>query len=386
MTDQYIHLGTQDLTAKVWGGFVFSGGVWKIQQGGASSFKTGARFDPAGPDGFSCTFNVAFANDADASTFLAYCAANTHDAGITFYPRTANWYFLVWGITVKQAPIDVDGPMDYVYYQYQVTLFFYSPFTYQATPTLWAVTNGTAPQTKAITNSGHYAGSFESLAITCHRQNSKNVADLYYSVGSSSLYLFSGLCNVDEFWTLQGNDNLLIETYNLAPPTSVYPFLYDATVNVAPTYSASKILIQNCNYAYLKLPGPNQSNLPVKMTADLSLDAGGSAGLAYVEYSADGNVWLTALTQANFVTGYTVYYLPGTEFMTDIFVRFRNASGTNGVYLRIGALRFDVTRKIQSGGVPLHPIGSSTAYVSCNGSWSTYLDIAGSYRSIRHMV
>lgn len=139
----------------------------------------------------------------------------------------------------------------------------------------------------------------------------------------------------------------MIETYNLAPPTSVYPFLYDATVNVAPAYSASKILIQNGNWVYLKLPGPNQSNLPVKMTADLSLAAGGSSGLAYVEYSADGNVWLPALTQANFVTGYTVYYLPGTEFMTDIFVRFRNDSGTNGVYLRIGALRFDVTRKFK---------------------------------------
>jgi hypothetical protein len=39
-------------------------------------------------------------------------------------------------------------------------------------------------------------------------------------------------------------------------------------------------------------------------------------------------------------------------------VRFRNASGTNGVYLRLGALRFDVTRKIQSGGVPPSPYWS----------------------------
>jgi hypothetical protein len=89
---------------------------------------------------------------------------------------------------------------------------------------------------------------------------------------------------------------------------------------------------------------------------------------------------------ADFASGYAVYYLPGSEFMTDIYVRFRNASGTAGVYLRIGALRFDVTRKIQSSGVPLQPVGNSTAYLSCNASYSKSVNIAGTFRSIRHMV
>jgi len=386
MAEQYIYLGTQDLRGKVWGGFSFSGGVWKIVQSGASSFKTGGRFDPTGPDGFSCTFNVAFATDADASTFLAYCAAHTHDAGIAFYPRTTDWYFLVWGIAVKQASIDVDSPTDYNWYQYQVTLFFYSPYTYQASATAWTVTAQNAPQSKAIANLGHYSGSFESLAVTCKRASSQNVHDLTFSNGTTTLTLFAGSCLAEEVWTLLGNDNLLTETFNLAAPSALTPFTYDAVVNVTPTYQTGKILIDDTNWAYFKLAGPNLSNLPLKMTADLSLDGGGATGLAYVEYSADGSVWVQALTQANFVSGLTVYYLPGTEFMTDIYVRFRNASGTAGVYLRIGWLRFDVTRKIQSGGVPLQPIGNSTATLDCNGSYSKSLTIAGSFRSIRHMV
>jgi hypothetical protein len=116
------------------------------------------------------------------------------------------------------------------------------------------------------------------------------------------------------------------------------------------------------------------------------LVAGGLAGLAYIDISPDANVWTNVKTQADFASGYAVYYLPGTEFMTDIYVRFRNASGTNGVYLRLGALRFDVTRKTQSGGVPLQPTGNSTAYLSCNASYSKSVDIAGTFRSIRHMV
>ena len=111
-------------------------------------------------------------------------------------------------------------------------------------------------------------------------------------------------------------------------------------VNVAPAHSSSKILINNGNYAYLRLAGPNLSNLPVMMTADLSLDAGGSAGLAYIDISPDGSVWTYVKTQADFASGYAVYYLPGSEFMTDIYVRFRNASGTNGIYLRIGEWRY----------------------------------------------
>jgi len=210
MTDQYIHLGSLDLAGKVWGGFSFSGGVWKVKTDGASTFKTGGRFDPTGPDGFSCTFMVAFSTEQEASTFVAYCVANTHDAALAFYPRTSSWYFLVWGVALKQMPIDQDSPTDYNWYMYQVTLYFYSPFTYQATPDSWAVTNGTLNLTHAITNSGHYAAGFESLAVTCHRASSQNVHDLVFGNGTTNLTLFSGSCLVDELWTLLGNDNRLI--------------------------------------------------------------------------------------------------------------------------------------------------------------------------------
>jgi hypothetical protein len=376
--NQYIMLGTFDLraTAKHWvwspPGFQMGGATPKIAQTGATSLATGARVDSY--DGSYMTFQVAFTDKDEA---------DAKETDIALFVRNQNWYYSVWGIVLKPITIS-NSPMDYTFYQYEVICYLYSPYTYYTPPHTWRGNNCSLPKDSSlIANLGHYDAPFESLRVTCHwTALGGHVEDLALTVGDQSLTL-ADIALSEEIWELKA-DNSLLETYEDLI-TSITQFNQDTTRTGTPTYSGGEILLNNAAAAYYKLSGPNQAKRPIRMTADLSLDSGGAAGLAYVEISSDGISWATALTQADFETGAVEYVLPDTEYLTDIYVRFRNASGTTGKYLRVKSIKFEVTRWVEDDALPLFPLGHSRAAI-LGGDANSSVDILAKFRSVQHLI
>lgn len=380
----YIKLGSFDLTNAVYGGFQFFGGQWQIKQDGARSLKTGARKDvPVGAYG---KFNVIFKSDAEYSAFMAYIAGKDEDANIPLFVRTNNWYFKVWGVQVTQMPVASENPMDFVLYGYTVTCYFYSPYTYSNNPTLWQPSSpSTLPQTSSsLPNvSGHYPVSVDDLILQCF-YNAAHVKALTVAIGASNTLTITDESLSDETFELLGNDNRLLETYEdiFSSGTKMG---HDSDGDGV--FDTDHMKIDDDGSQIYILHGPLNVRYPVKMTANLALDAGGASGLAYVDISPDGLAWKTVLTQDMFVAGDFVYYLNGSEYIQDVYVRFRCESGTAGKYLKIYHLKFEAERWIPSGYVPIISAGDSQPLViDCDHAASEKISIDCTFRPIRLWV
>lgn len=392
----YTYLGSFDLTDHIYGEMKPSGGGWKVKQDGAVSLSTSARKDT--PEGFSYNFSVVFGGptaEDDASEFLAYCRPFDPDdpdfdedigADTALYLRTSDWFYRVWGVVVKPTAIG-KSPLDYTQYVYDVTCYLYSPYSYARRPATWAQASITSlPVTKTVSNrNGHIASAFENLAITC-TYNSDHVHNLIHSmtVGgiTTSLTLATEALS-DEVWELLGNDSKILETYEDLI-TSGTKWGHDWTGSG--TFDTDHIELNNAESAYIKLSGPNQILKPIVMTADLSLDSGGATGQATIDISSDAVSWETVLDQADFQSGSYEYVLPGTEYMTDVYVRITCTSGTSGKYVNIGSIKFEVERWVEYGAVPQIAAGSSgTATVDAT-TGSEYCNIDGEFYTRRKFL
>jgi hypothetical protein len=383
MAAMYCYLGTQDLRGKVYGGFKPSGGFWEVKQDGATSLRTGARLDSV--KGCYYTFDVIFSNQGQANTFMLYCAGKQSDANINLYIRTSAWYYKVWGVVVKPKPICADSPMDYLYYMYEVICYLYSPYAYAASAQSWAGTSVAPPQYSAnLANAGHIGMPPESLKVTCPYTAGLHVTNLKLTNTTTAAYLY--LCNyalTNEVWTLYGPDNRLTEYFS-DTIASATQFNQDTVRSGTITYSSSSMLFQNAAYAIYRLAGPNPTKQPAKMCATLSLDSGGATGKAYVEIASSASgPWTVVLDEDDFESGYHEYVLQGTEYMTDIYVRIRNASGTSGKYLRLGAIAFYAERVIQTGSVPEIAAGATQKMALYAGSAKTKITFTSTWRPAR---
>lgn len=376
---QYFYLGTQNLDGKVYGQVDMSGFGWKVKQSDAVSLRTGARKDS--PEGSSVKFSVCFGSSTDAASFLAYLWTYNPDhpnfdeavgANIPLYLRDSSWYYSVWGVVVRPADLN-KATMDYLQYAYEVTCYLYSPYSEGASVTI----DGT-PES-LVNTTGHLASSPD-VSITC-AYSGGHAEDLTVAIADSVSLVLCDVALSSEVWRLIGNENRLLETYTDAIASST---IWDQDTVGDGTFDTDHIELDDDQEAYYLLSGPHPARYPVKMTADLSLDSGGADGLAYVEISADGSSWEVVLDQDDFEAGSAVYYLAGTEFMTDIYVRFSCLSGTSGKKLNIGSIKFEVERWIEAGAVPeVAAAATKNMTVSAtNGS----LTISGTFRPRRMFV
>jgi hypothetical protein len=393
---QFMQLGTFDLTDRIYGEIKPTGGGWKIKQDGATSLWTSARKDS--PDGTSYTFTVVFGGSTaedDASDFLLYCAPYGPDdpdfdedigADIALYIRSADWYYTVWGVVIKPTAIGKQ-PLDYTQYMYDVTCYLYSPYSYSCQSASWVQAGITSlPQTKSVSNrNGHIASAFDSLAITC-TYNSAHVKNLVHSIGSTSLTLATEALS-DEIWELKGNENTILETYEDLI-TSDTKFLQDVTnpgtahyVIGSPAYGWIEIATGEA--PYYKLSGPNQARLPVKMSAAIYVNS--LSDPMTVDISSDGQVWTTVLTHADLSLQDSVvreFRLAGTEYMTDIYVRFNCITGP--IYL--GSVKFEVERWVEYGATPQIAAGATATATVDATTGSESIDISGKFYPRRHLI
>lgn len=372
----YQYLGTQNISGKVYGPIDSVGMGWKIKQDGATSLRTGARKDS--PDGSALKFSVCFDTEAAASSFLAYLWTYSPDhpdfdedlgANIALYMRASGWYYAVWGVVVRPATMN-KSPMDYIQYCYDVICYLYSPYSFGASQTI------NSASTNLANTTGHMSSSVD-VSITC-AYAAAHAADLTVSIADSETLILAAETLSSEVWRLIGDENRLLETYTDAITNST---IWDQDTVGDGTFDTDHIELDDDEEAYYLLSGPHPARYPVKMTADLSLDSGGADGLAYVEISPDAVAWETVLTQADFESGSSEYYLVGSEFMTDIYVRFSCLSGTSGKKLNIGSIKFEVERWIASGTVPQVAAGATKALtISATGGTLT---IAGTFKPRR---
>lgn len=378
----YCFLGTQDLRGCVYGGFTPSGGFWEVKQDGATSLRTGARLDSV--KGCYYNFDVVFSNERRAASFMQYCSGKQSDANINLYIRSSKWYYAVWGVSVKPKPVCKDGPLDYTQYMFEVTCYLYSPYAYSTAVKTWSGTNVAPPQTSALlANSGHIAMLPESLAVTCPYSGAHVTGLKLYNTTTAKLLYLCYYALTNEVWTLHGPDNKLIEEYS-DEIGSETRFNLDTMQSGTITYDDGEMLFENAAYAYYRLSGPHRSRYPVKMTADLSLDSGGVTGKAYVEVASSASgPWTIVLDEDDFETGSYEYVLSGTEYMTEIYVRIRNASGTTGKYLRLGSIAFYVERYVPPDDIPSVAPGNSERMALYATSASMLITFVSSWRLAR---
>ncbi len=397
--DMYNQLGTFDLTGKIYGEIKPTGGGWKVKQDNAITLFTGARKDS--PEGTSVSFSVCFKNEDEADQFLRYIAPYDpedpdfdEDVGvdIPLYYRSTDWNLHLWGIVAKPVALN-KTPMDFLQYCYDLVCYCYSPYSYARMPTTWALSGVTSlPVTAAIPNvEGHIASSFESLAITC-TYNAAHVKNLVFSLTDSDSAVTSlTLCDEalsDEIWELRGNENIILETYE-DPIVSDVILYRDTTKSISAGgfYApwACMALVAG-EYFYYKLSGPNQVRKPVKMTAEIYLTT--ASDLITVDISSDGVAWTTVLTQADFGVQDFVereYVLPGTESMTDAYVRFMCTVGSP-VSVCLGSIKFEVERWVEYGVMPTVARGeSATASIDAT-TGSEYCDIDGEFYARRKFL
>lgn len=368
---QVIILGTQDLSANVYGSFDASGGYWKVKQSGSTSLRTSARKDS--PEGAYISFPVVFASEALASAFLAYCYPYSPDspdfdeesgADIPLYIRAADWCYRVWGVVVKPAAVSKE-PMDYIQYSYTVTCYLYSPYSRAASPILWSAENQILPTTHSTANTtGHKEGMYDYIDITC-LYTTVNVSSLKFSFGGTS---YADICSAalsDEVWSYRPLESTLWETYEDDFADSITKFNRDTTRTGTPTWVSGAIRLAGASTrvsAYYKLSGPNRTKKPVKMTASLA------GTYLLVQVSSDATNWTTVLTASDFESGEAEYVLEGTDYMTDVYVRFYQNTATTSAYSYIYGLKFEAERWLEDGGPTLAAGTTGTATLSGTGS------------------
>lgn len=389
---QYIALGDYDLTGKVYDEMKPSGGYCDVKQDGATSLWTGCR--KGDPKGSSRTLYVCFDDQDDASDFLAYCWPynpgnpafdGINGADISLYLRNEDWYYSVWGVVVKEVSLN-KTPLDYSQYAYELLCYFYSPYTYATRPTGWLQSSITSlPVTKSISNrKGHLASAFESLSVTC-TYNSAHVKNLVHSItNSDSVTASLTICDEalsDEVWELRGNENLLYETY-IDEITSATKFNQDVTSGTPYSYVTGDpaigwVQLDASDAPYYKLSGPNQVKKPIKLSACVT-----ASGQSSIEISNDAISWTELYDESGFygssdpdAVNPLEFALSGTEYMTDVYVRFRCDTGN----MWIGYIKFEVERWIEDGAVPqVAARQSATASIDAT-TGSEYVNIDGDF-------
>jgi hypothetical protein len=235
----------------------------------------------------------------------------------------------------------------------------------------------------AIANTdGHYAASFESLAIVCY-YDSGHVLGLTLAFADGLTMTICDEALTSEIWTLLGYRKLLTEVYEDLITSGT---VWDQDTVGDGTFDTDHEELDNGESAYYHLSGPHAINKPIKMTADLSLDSGGATGKAYVEISADAVSWQEVLDELDFSAGVAVYYLNGSEYLHDIYVRFRCDSGTAGKKLNIGSVKFEVERWIAEGILPTIAAGASKAATVDASTGSHSVMITGTFRPKRLLI
>jgi hypothetical protein len=383
----YFFLGTFDLRGKVVGDTVFPGGSWRVKQDNAQSLRTGARLDT--PDGSSCKFKVLFTDEDEASDFLAYVADKLEDADIPLHVRSSDWCYDVWG--VHPRPLNIPGGVqNYLDYEYEVTCYLYSAYSHNRRPATWLQVCTSLPQVKSLSNrKGHYPASFESLQCTC-RYNSAHVENLSLAIAGSvpaSIILVTKALT-DEVWELLGNEDELIETYldplandtlweqDVQEPGASHwetPGTYHYVEGVV---RAGWVWLAAGDAPYYKLSGPHRSYEPVKLYTHLIQN--GDCG---IDISSDAIEWTEVLTDADFIYSgaseaekgaLLEFALPGTEGLTDIYVRFRCTTGA----MYIGSVKFEVKRWIELDKIPMVAAGATAvATVDVGAGSSEHVDI-----------
>lgn len=384
MTDQYQFLGDFDLRGHVYGEYKPDGFGLKIEQGGVRSRALANVLTNI--QGAKKSFSVVFGRDEEeiANQFLTYTAAFDpedddfdSDAGadIRLFIRDPEWYYRVWGVVVTPESVNRD-PMDYVQRIYNVECYLYNKYSYHYVTQDWTATSQALTETKSISNLlGHIPVSFESLAVTCAYTGSAHVASLALNFGGDSQAIATA-ANTNEVWTLYGNEDKLTEVYE---DTITAGTIWGQDWAGDGTFDTDHIELDNGESAYIRLSGPNRLRIPVKMTADLSLDSGGATGEASVYISEDATTWYEVLDQDDFESGSAEYSLIGSDHMTDCYVKLYCNSGTSSKYLNVGSIKFECGRWIEAGGPKVAAGESATATLTGTGTVS----IDGTFRSMR---
>ena len=384
MSDQYQFLGTFDLRGHVYGSYRPTGMGTKVKQGGVRSRALSNNLD--GIEGAVKSFSVCFGQEETelANQFLIYTATYDPedddfdpDAGaeIELYIRDPEWYYKVWGVVVTREEIN-RGPMDYVQRMYNVDCYLYNKYSYHRVAQAWAVTSQALTETLAVNNLlGHIPVSFESLAITCAYAGSAHVASLALSFGGDSQAICTAALT-NEIWTLYGNEDRLTEVYE---DTITAGTVWAQDWTGSGTFDTDHIELDNGESAYIRLSGPNRLRIPVKMTADLSLDSGGATGEATVSISEDGTTWYEVMDQDDFESGSAEYSLIGSDHMADCYVKLTCTSGTSGKKLNIGSIKFECDRWVAADGPKVAKGATATATLTGTGTVS----INGVFRQMR---
>lgn len=384
MTDQYQFLGDFDLRGHVYGEYKPGGFGLKIKQGGVKSRSLANNLD--GIEGAVQSFYVAFGYDEEelANQFLLYTAPYDPEdddfdadvgADINLYVRDPDWYYRVWGVVVTPEAINKQ-PMDYVQKCFKVDCYLYNKYCYHRTVQEWIATSQTLTETLSVNNLlGHVPVSFEELAVTCAYAGSAHVASLALNFGGASQAICTA-ANTNEVWTLYGNDDKLTQVYE---DTIAAGTIWGQDWTGSGTFDTDHIELNNGQSAYIRLSGPNRLRIPVKMTADLSLDSGGATGEAKVYISEDATTWYEVLDQADFESGSAEYSLIGSDHMSDCYVKLYCNSGTSGKYLNVGSIKFECERWLEADGPKV--AAGSTATATLTGTGTVSID--GTFRSMR---
>jgi hypothetical protein len=376
-----VRLGDIDLFDVLTAPIVITGGEFAVKQDGATSLETGAYEDA--PKGTVAKFEVTYWDELRAAEFRKYCVANRKEIDIRLFNRDKGWYYRVWGISISPGKVP-EGPRSWLIHRYNVTCYLYSPYAYATLGSLWQAANVSLPQSSGAMQNGlgHYAGSFESLMITCAYDGGHVKAlALANTAGDSIILVTEALTN--EVWELRGNENKLLETYE-DPIDSATIFNQDTVGDGAWYAPASCIFLVAGESFYYLLSSPHQVNVPVKMTAAFNLAS--ASDLCTVDISSDGVSWETVLDESDFgVQDFVAheYRLGGTEYMRNVYIRFSCTAGSP-VSVNLASIKFEVERWIELDAVPVVEPGDSSVFtLSCNETYGDLVSIDGIFRAKR---
>lgn len=371
---RYVRLGDIDLFDVLTSPIIITGGEFSVKQDGATSLETGAYEDT--PKGTVAKFEVTYWDELRAAEFRAYCVANRKEIDIRLFNRDKGWYYRVWGISISPGKVP-EGPRGFLIRRYNVTCYLYSPYAYATLGSLWQAASVSLPQSSGAMQNGlgHYAGSFESLEITCAYDGGHVKAlTLANTAGDSIILVTEALTN--EVWELRGNENRITSIFE-----QVFTSLAAMQQDASGTFTKGAgdyMLVSSGQYATWKLSGPHQLNIPIKMTADLHF----LGGLPVVRISSDNVSWVEVISTAEFRTGTALEYrLRGSEYMTDCYVQIWCPSGAS---MSCGYLKFECERWIELDAVPVVELGDSSIFtLSCNEASGDLVSIDGIFRARR---
>jgi len=235
----------------------------------------------------------------------------------------------------------------------------YGNAIYKYAPSSWTL------QTRDIVfadNSGGHMASAPDLEVACS-YNSGRAANVTVAIADSETLILATQANSAETWELRGNRTRIIQTYEDLVTDDV-TWLRDVASPATSHYTTGTpaigwIEVHAGEAPYFRLSGPHPAGKPAKLWAPII--AGGECS---IEVSPDAVAWTEVLSESDFhAVGdsdttkaiATEFSLQGTEYMTDIYVRFRCDTGN----MWIGSIKFEVERWIEYGAVPVVAAGAT---------------------------